>query len=544
MTKTVPSLVIHLHLYQPPREDPWWGVVPEEPNAAPDHDWNRRIDRECYAPLTAARVTDRAGRILEVVNLLEWTSFDVGPTLMRWLEAESPETYRAILLAEARSRARQGVGNAVAAPYHHVILPLASQADKRTEVRWGIRDFECRFGGRPTGMWIPETAVDIATLEVLAEQGIRFTILAPHQVDPLPEGGAPGRIRLSGGREIVVFPYDGGLAHDVAFGALIRDADAWIRRIEEAADREGTALISMATDAETFGHHHALGEVALSAVIRHFRDGPTLRVESYAARLSRGGPLEDVSLVEETSWSCAHGVERWRSDCGCGPTPEDHTQQAWRAPVREAVRLVQTMAHEAYLDEAGAVFQDPLGVRDEFGEVLDASLEERRAFVARNARLDVPPGAEARALQLLEMERNALAAATSCAWFFEDFAGLEGTQVLGYLVRTLELLQGSWPPSVAPGLTGLEAAESNDPEVGNALELIERRFLSRTSAAVAVAAGARLSLKLSDGSAGESEGPPHLGPWRIKNAQGSMLTVVDERTGQSWTLGPREELEP
>lgn len=207
------SVVIHGHFYQPPREDPWLDEVEAEPSAAPFHDWNQRIERECYRAVVAARIPGTEGRIARIVNALEWISFNFGPTLLEWLQREAPDTYAAILEADARSAARLGFGNAIAMPYHHAILPLSSRRDKITEVRWGIADFRRRFGREPIGMWLPETAVDHETLEVLAVEGIRFTILAPHQVARPPAAGWPGRYR-AGGSEIAVFVYDGTLSHE------------------------------------------------------------------------------------------------------------------------------------------------------------------------------------------------------------------------------------------------------------------------------------------------------------------------------------------
>ncbi|MCA1791738.1 MAG: hypothetical protein LC667_18365, partial [Thioalkalivibrio sp.] len=252
---TRPSVVVHGHFYQPPREIPWTDQVPREASAAPYHDWNERVLAECYRPVTEARVLDGQGRIRDVMNTLEWMSWDAGPTLLRWLAREAPATYGAFLEADARSLARTGFGNALAAPYHHVILPLASRRDKVTEVRWGIADFRRRFGRDPEGMWLPETAVDLETLEVLAEEGILFTVLAPQQVETPPAGGLPGRVSLSGGRSIAVFVYDGPLSHGVAFGSLLGDAEAWIREVTARSAQQGTRLVSLATDGETFGHH-------------------------------------------------------------------------------------------------------------------------------------------------------------------------------------------------------------------------------------------------------------------------------------------------
>src|SRR6266545_220133 len=270
------SIVIHGHFYQPPRDDPWTGAIPVEPSAAPYHDWNERIERECYGPVSKS---------------LASISFDYGPTLLEWMEGAAPETYRAVLAADRAS------GNAVGMPYHHTILPLSPRRDKVTEVRWGIADFKRRFGREPEGMWLPETAVDDETLDVLAAEGIRFTILASHQVERAPAGGLPGWYRTSGGRRIALFTYDGAISHDVAFGPLVRDADAWVARLTAGPNQ----LVAVATDGETYGHHHKGGDVVLARVLDVLRRRDDVRVENFASFLARQQPDEEVRLVAPSS---------------------------------------------------------------------------------------------------------------------------------------------------------------------------------------------------------------------------------------------------
>jgi hypothetical protein len=445
-------VVIHAHFYQPPRENPWSGVVEREPTAAPDHDWNVRITRECYAPLSSIRVgTDESDPLrLDAYNFL---SYDVGPTLLEWMEREAPATYEAMLHGDRHSRERLGHGNAMAMPYHHVILPLSSRRDKETEVRWGLADFRRRFGREPAGLWLPETAVDEETLDVLAAQGVAFTVLAPHQVRRPPAHGLPGRVRTSGGRSIAVFLYDGPLSHGVAFGALLKDSARWEKDL--LANRSAR-VVSIATDGETYGHHHRFGDLALGAMLYGLAARRGVRVENFASVLAAHPPLEEVELLAPTSWSCVHGVERWRADCGCRLALDGSTQQRWRAPLRAAMDWLVGEVHARYEREGAALPGGPWAFRDAVGATGPVT------------------GTEEHLARAVEMERSALRGLTSCGWFFDDFAGLEGRQVLRYAARAIALA-GEEAPRLEDGfLARLDSAVSNDRAVGTAVDFYRR----------------------------------------------------------------------
>ncbi|MDX1646429.1 MAG: DUF3536 domain-containing protein [Longimicrobiales bacterium] len=509
MTHPARSVVVHGHFYQPPREDPWTGEVPKQPSAAPYHDWNERIEDECYGPVTRSRVL-REGRPPEPVNTLAWMSFDFGPTLLVWLERHAPETHRAIVEADGESARRLGGhGNAMAMPYHHPILPLSHPRDRLTEIRWGMADFRRRFGRHPEGMWLPETAVDGATLDALAGEGIRFTVLAPHQVTPVPEAGRPGRFVTKRGREIALFVYDGRLSHAVAFGDLVEDGVAWA----DTMASEGAALRSLATDGETFGHHHTFGEMGLAKALVELRSKPEVRLENFASFLAREGTRETVGIVEPSSWSCAHGVDRWRRACGCRIDPAAATHQEWRGPLRSALEWLAEEVHGIFEREGAVFFDDPWTARDAYGEIvwrvtsttdrvaldpgsaLEAVLRPRGSTGERPVG-DAPGGRSGtgsdartlsgRALELLEMERNTLRLFTSCAWFFDDVAGLEPRQVLAYAARALELA-GVAGSRLRSGLSErLAEARSNDPDAGTAADVfreVERGLVSGPSPA-------------------------------------------------------------
>jgi hypothetical protein len=365
------------------------------------------------------------------------------------------------------SLARLGHGNAIAAPYHHVILPLASDRDKRTEVRWGIRDFMRRFGRPPRGMWLPETAADSATLQVLAEEGIQFTILAPHQVPGLPPHGGVGRWIGTGGQQLVVCTYDGSLAHDVAFGSLLA-ADGPLAARLLAPSHHVTAL---ATDGETFGHHHRGGDRTLATAVAQVRDSTTHHLTNYAALLAELGELPEVTLHEPGSWSCAHGVERWRMECGCRFDP--HTQQGWRSPLRVGLDVVAQGIHAIVTRDWPVDAGDPWATRDRAGPDLDGLT-----------------GLPTEALRLLEAERHALAMFTSCGWFFDDIARIEPRLILRHAARALDFVPAADAEALETALrSALRRAESNDPTKGNGEAIWDRTVLHLADGAARLAAG-------------------------------------------------------
>lgn len=508
------SVVIHGHFYQPPREHPFFDEIEAEASAAPYHDWNDRIERECYRAVVAARVTGEHGRIARIVNTLDQLSFNVGPTLFTWLERAAPTTYQAILAADRAScRRLGGHGNAIAHPYHHVILPLASRRDKVTEVRWGIADFKRRYGRDPEGFWLPETAVDDETLDVLAQEGIHFTILAPYQVQQRPPNGLPGRYTTTNGRMIALCTYHGDLSQGIAFGGLVRDATYWAREVLAVAPDDtaphaapdaapdparraprGTPplLVSMATDGETYGHHQKFAEMALARVVELLvQEG--VQVENYASFLARHPAVHEVALVAPTAWSCAHGVERWRSNCGCRLDGVRYPSQAWRTPLRNGLDALATELHAIFERDGRSLLGDVWTVRDAYGDAVSRDADARHAFTALRlagaTRTD-----QHRAAELLEMERDALRMFTSCAWFFDDIGGIETQQVLRYAARAIAL---SGEPQRLDAMlrATLRLAISNDPATGTG-EDVYLRLTSGPDAAARTAAAAAALLAL------------------------------------------------
>jgi alpha-amylase/alpha-mannosidase (GH57 family) len=487
-------LCIHGHFYQPPRENAWLEAIELQDSAYPYHDWNERIMAECYAPNADSRILDANDHILQIVNNYANISFNFGPTLLAWLEKFARPLYDKVLSADEMSRARfGGHGSAIAQGFHHAILPLCNDRDRRTEVLWGMRDFRHRFGRDPAGMWLPETAVDVATLEDLATCGIRFTILAPHQasrVRPLTGGDwedvADARIdpnraylcRLPSGREIAIFFYDGPASRAVAFEGLLRNGERFARRmLGLLRDAPGPQLAHIATDGETYGHHHRHGDMALAYALHHVQQEKLARLTNYAEFLELHPPQWQVEIFEETSWSCVHGIERWRSDCGCHTGGEAGWHQRWRAPLRSALDWLRDRVAPCYERLAAQHLRDPWRARDAYIDVLlDRRIESIDAFLAEHG---TRPSAEAdkvTTLKLLELQRHALLMYTSCGWFFNELSGIETVQVMQYAGRLLQLAEELFDePFEEEFLRHLETAPSNVPELATGRRIYEQK---------------------------------------------------------------------
>jgi alpha-amylase/alpha-mannosidase (GH57 family) len=481
------KICIHGHFYQPPRENAWLEEIEIQDSARPYHDWNERVAAECYGPNSASRILDGEGKIAHIVKNYSRISFNFGPTLLLWMKDHDPEAYDAILTADKEGAARfSGHGGAMAQCYNHMIMPLANSRDKRTQVIWGIRDFEHRFGRKPEGMWLPETAVDVETLDVMAEQGIKFTVLAPHQatgirkkgekewqdlkrngIDPRKTYSCP----LPSGRTFALFFYDGPIAHDVAFGDLLKSGSNFTQRLLRAFadDNQAPQIVHIATDGESYGHHSRFGDMALAYCLFLIESNREAELTIYAEHLEQNPPLEEVRIAENTSWSCAHGVERWRGDCGCSTGLHAGWKQAWRAPLREAMDWLRDGLAGLYEKEMAKLVRDPWQAREDYTQVLlDRSAENVNAFFAGQSPRRLSADETSRALRLLEMQRNAMLMFTSCGWFFDDISGIESVQVLQYAARAMQLARevtgGEWESRY---LALLGKAASNDPEYEN-----------------------------------------------------------------------------
>lgn len=487
-------ICLHGHFYQPPRENPWLEAIEVQESAQPYHDWNERITDECYATNAASRILDDEDRIVEIVNNYARMSFNFGPTLLAWLAEHSPGVYDAILQADQDSQEHfSGHGSAMAQAYNHMIMPLANLRDRRTQVVWGIRDFEHRFGRRPKGMWLPETAVDLDTLEALAEHGIEFTVLAPNQARRIRARGEdewidvsdssidPKRAylqKLPSGREINLFFYDGPISRSIAFEQLLHEGHRFANRLTGAFDSEGddAQLVHIATDGETYGHHHRHGDMALAFALRHLERDESVQLTNYAEFLEMHPPEYEVQIIEDTAWSCAHGVERWESNCGCRTGGRADWTQAWRQPLRSALNWLRDQVGVLYERHAGELFEKPWKVRDAYIEIVhDRSPENIERFMAEHATTKLGSEETSRALKLLELQRHAMLMFTSCGWFFSELSGIETVQVIQYAGRVVQLAGDLFDRDVRGGfLERLEKAHSNIRAQGNGRKIYEK----------------------------------------------------------------------
>ncbi len=503
-------LCIHGHFYQPPREDPWLDMIFPEGSAAPFRHWNERICRESYGPLAWARRMGDGG-VFDIMNCYEWMSFNVGPTLFRWIERSEPELYARLLEADARSLERWGHGNAVAQIYHHVIMPLASRLDKQAEVAWAVADFESRFKRCPEGMWLSETACDTASLEALAAEGIAFTLLAPRQAEAIADIGSdvwqdvdesslnirePYLVELPSGRTISIFFYDGGLSQAVAFEGLLRNGEDYWNKLSGAS---GPGLLSIGTDGETYGHHVEFGEMALAYVLAQGveqRDGISLL--NYGAYLAKFPPKMKVRIRENSSWSCYHGVERWRSDCGCCTGGHPGWNQQWRKPLREGLDEIKSLMDSHFLNLGEKIFKDSKAALIDYGSLLSGIVSEqdffKKHFKFSAKSKDVDLG-----WKLLSMQKWALSSFASCGWFFDDLARLEPVNDMSFALRAMEIAKDT-------GLIGLEEkflsiigeARSNEDRYGSGVDLWENKIRTQSETPASLIAQALVRLSVED----------------------------------------------
>ncbi len=502
MTSGKRFICIHGHFYQPPRENPWLETVETQDSAAPYHDWNERICAECYATNGAARIQNEKNHITRIVNNYSRMSFNFGPTLLSWLKEKAQRTHRMVVDGERRSRrSYKGHSSAMAQVYNHIIMPLANRRDKITQIRWGVADYEFHYGARPEGMWLAETAADIETLELLADEGIKFTVLAPHQcmrirsIKPASSDGAwidtpnatvdttrPYLVRFPSGASIAVFFYNGPISRAIAFEGLLNSGEIFAARLKSGfRDTAQPQLVHVATDGESYGHHHKHGEMALAYALKLLEEDKTIRLTNYGSFLEQFPPEFECEIVEDTSWSCVHGIERWRSDCGCNGGKAGWNQK-WRTPLRQALDDLRDALIPLTEKEGSKLFHDVWAARDHYiGVILHRHEETIEKYLAMHAARPLNEDERVRARQLMEMQRHAQLMYTSCGWFFDDISGIETVQVIAYATRVLQLARQLFGAQVDPiehaFLNMLTGAKSNVAAAGDGTQIFRQKIL-------------------------------------------------------------------
>jgi alpha-amylase/alpha-mannosidase (GH57 family) len=486
-------ICIHGHFYQPPRENAWLEVIEVQDSAHPYHDWNERISAECYGPNAASRILNEKGVITNITNNYSKISFNFGPTLLSWMEQNDSETYQAILEADKASiETFGGHGSAIAQVYNHMIMPLANKTDKETQIIWGIRDFVHRFNRLPEGIWLAETAVDTETLELLVQHDIKFTILAPRQAKAFRKVGETEwtsigegfdtrrsyRCNLPSGKSIALFFYDGDISQAVAFNGLLNDGRGFAQRLISSLDEASTEvqLCHIATDGETYGHHHKHGDMALASCLSYIEDHSNVKLTNYAQFLSMYPPQYEIQIHENSSWSCVHGVERWRNDCGCNSGGKPSWNQKWRKPLRETLDWLRDNLWEIFNREGAAILRDPVAARNDYiNVILRRNDETIRKFIRDHCIQTVETR---QVLRHMEVQRNAMLMYTSCGWFFDEVSGIETTQILQYACRAMQLAsQISQVNLELEFRKRLEHIPSNVPTLGNASNIYTKYVL-------------------------------------------------------------------
>lgn len=454
-------LTIHGHFYQPPRENPWLEAIELQDSALPFHDWNERINKECYNPNSVSKIVDSRNRILDIVNNYEHISFNFGPTLLSWMEQFAPLTYERIIKADIESLAEHdGHGNAMAQVYNHIIMPLANENDKITQVKWGIKDFEYRFGRKPEGMWLAETAVDDDTLRVLEENGIKFTVLSPYQALKIRKEGDkewtdvswgnidPARsyryyIKSAPGKFIDLFFYDGAISKSVAFDELLKDGNKFAKRLRDGVSdcRDYPQLVNIATDGESYGHHTKFGDMALAYVLQIKAKEEGFTITNYGEYLDKCRSDYEVDIKQASSWSCFHGVGRWKEDCGCSTGGHPGWNQKWRKPLRDALDYLRDELAKLFEAEGPKYFnKNCWEVRNNYIDViLDRSSLSVNKFHKENFLPNLSDEDKVKAMELLEIQRQAQLMYTSCGWFFSEISGIETVQIMKYAARAMQL---------------------------------------------------------------------------------------------------------
>lgn len=497
MSENKKYLTIHGHFYQPPRENPWIEEIEIQESAYPNHDWNEKISWQCYGPNGASRIVDGHNSIIEISNNYQYMSYNFGPTLLSWMEYHDPAAYKRILDADKKSiEMYDGHGCAIAQVYNHIIMPLANQNDKYTQVIWGLKDFQKRFNRNSEGIWLAETAVDAQTLEVLIDCGVKFTILSPHQAKCINKIGEhnwqdvswgtidpsqPYRYYVEGTdkqKYIDLFFYDGSISKSVAFDNLLQDGKKFAYRLNEGyvESRNRAQIVNIATDGESYGHHTKFGDMALSYVLRVGAKNLGFEITNYGQYLEMYPPEYEVDIKPVSAWSCCHGVGRWMDDCGCSTGAQPHWNQKWRKPLRQAMDYLRDELIKLCSIQGTKYYKDFWEARNNYIDVIiDRSEDNVNEFFKQNARKNLSAQDKVKAIKLMEIQRFAQLMYTSCGWFFADISGIETIQILKYAYRAIELstefVKANYEKTF---LSILQKAKSNISEFGNGKDIYNR----------------------------------------------------------------------
>jgi len=457
------NVCIHGHFYQPPRENPWTGEIELQEGAKPYHDWNERIYHECYKHNSEAQIVNEKGETVQRENNYERINFNFGPPLLEWIKRKHPDTYIKIIDDDKTSfAAHNGHGNAIAMCYNHMIMPLANFNDKITQVKWGFADFKYHFERGSEGIWLPETACNQETIEVLINEGVKYIILDPSQAASIRKTGVEEWTDVNSGgldpglnykcyshinknRFINIFFYDGPLSKTMAFDDVLFNSQNLLNKINQAVivNSENERLISAATDGETFGHHKKFADRTLAHFLKVLAPLNNINILNFGEYLEKHPPQYEVIIKpgengEGTSWSCPHGVKRCKDDCGCGGG--DSWNQKWRKPLRETLEWLRDQLIVIYNQHGALYFKDVWKARNEYINVIvNDTPESRLKFISENSNRSLTSNESETYFRLLEMQKYAMFMFTSCAWFFSEISGIETVKILEYAARAIEL---------------------------------------------------------------------------------------------------------
>ena len=490
------SLILHGHFYQPPRENPFTGVIPKQPSASPYEDWNERIYHDCYNANVHSRYLSAERRVISITNNFSYISYNFGPTLLSWIRDEHPEVEELLKEADRKSLERLGHGNAMAQSFNHTILPLDKPCDAKLQIEWGARDFENRFGRKAEGMWLPEAGVNPDVIAMLADEGIKFIVLSPWQCRAVEDDDGvltsldgkpapywePFILTGAGGKTISAFFYHPGLAEGISFGHMLQSADNLYQTLKSIRNSEQKPLIHTATDGEIYGHHEPYGDMALAALIRKVTERDDFIFDNYASYLEKHPASKHAELHKGedgrgTSWSCSHGVSRWYKDCGCTTGGEPGWNQAWRTPLRNGLRNLADKLDSIFQAELEKIFHSKVNAAEILSKAADCitGAVSMRTFIEKlHSEYSFDSSYDVELASLISGMKNKHFSFTSCGFFFSDISGIEPRQNIKYALYAIKMFQPYYQGDLLyPFLADLRAAKSNIKAQGDGMNIAQ-----------------------------------------------------------------------